>query len=104
MRGTLKKAQAEVAFIKHDDFYIELFQVTGAATMPESRRHPDTDIATHGTKHIAFEVEDIHELINVLRQRGADIVSERDQNAFIHDNSGILIEFIQTGWKLNIVQ
>ena len=101
MRGTIEQARAEVAFIKHGDFYIELFEVADAAQMPESRSYPDTDVATHGTKHIAFEVPDIRKLMDTLRQRYVDVVWEHPQSAYIRDNSGILIEFMQTGWKLN---
>ena len=103
MRGTIEQAHAEVAFMKHGDFCIELFEVAGAAPMPESRSHPDTDVATHGTKHIAFEVQDIRKLMDTLRQRDVDVVWERARSAYIRDNSGILIEFMQTGWKLNTI-
>ena len=104
IRGTNEKAHAEVAFIKHGDFCIELFEVAGAAPMPQSRRHPDTDIVTHGTKHIAFEVQDIRRLMDTLKQRDVDVVWERPLSAYIRDNSGVLLEFVQKGWKPSIVQ
>ena len=62
MRGYIKKANAEVAFMKHGDSCIELFEVEGAESLPDSRLHPDSDVAVHGTKHIAFEVQDISKL------------------------------------------
>ena len=62
--------------------------------MPESRRYPNQDIATHGTKHIAFEVPDVSSTMDYLEERGVDIAM-RDP-AFIRDNSGILIELIDS--------
>lgn len=103
LRGTNVKAHAEVAFIKHGDFTIELFEVAGAAPLPESRRYPDTDVATHGTKHIAFEVQDIGKLLDTFKQKNVDIVWERPMSTYIRDNSGVLIEFIQPGWKPSII-
>ena len=99
-RLTLEEAHAKIAFMKHGDFCIELFEVAGATPMPESRRYPNQDIATHGTKHIAFEVQDLRKLMDTLKQRGVDVamdvhVMEDTLMAFIRDNSGILIELIE---------
>lgn len=99
-RGTIEAANAKIALIKHGDFCIELFEVAGATPMPESRRYPNQDIATHGTKHIAFEVQDLRKLMDTMKQRGVDVamdllVMEDILVAFIRDNSGILIEFIE---------
>jgi len=99
-RDTIDTANAKIAFIKHGDFCIELFEVAGAAPMPESRRYPNQDIATHGTKHIAFEVQDLCKLMDTLKQKGVDVamdsfVMENTLVAFIRDNSGVLMEFIE---------
>jgi methylmalonyl-CoA/ethylmalonyl-CoA epimerase len=56
-RLTVEVIPAKIALMKHGDFHVELFEVAGAAPLPESRRHPNLDIKTNGTKHIAFEVE-----------------------------------------------
>jgi methylmalonyl-CoA/ethylmalonyl-CoA epimerase len=99
-RGFIESANAKIAFIKNGDFSIELFEVAGAESMPVSRRYPNQDIATHGTKHIAFEVQDIRKLIDTLKQKGVEVAMdifkmENTLAAFIRDNSGVLIEFIE---------
>ena len=101
-RLTLDVVPAKIAFIKHGDFFIELFQIEGAVPLPEDRRYPDRDICTHGTKHIAFAVEDVHKFINALKKRGVDIamdvnMMENKPMAFIRDNTGNLIEITEAG-------
>lgn len=101
-RVTLDVVPAKIAFIKHGDFFIELFEVEGAAPLPEDRRHPNLDICTHGTKHLAFAVQDVHRFIDVLKQRGVDIamdvnIIENKAMAFIRDNAGNLIEIVEVG-------
>ena len=55
-------------------FRVELFELPGAAALPDERRHPATDLRTHGVKHVAYEVDDIEALAERLRGLGADIV------------------------------
>jgi methylmalonyl-CoA/ethylmalonyl-CoA epimerase len=94
--------QVQIVFMKNGDFYIELFQVAGAAPLPESRRTPDQDLRTHGTKHIAFAVDDLRKAVTILRQRGADIAMDGSDRTsgpravFIRDNSGVIIELVPT--------
>jgi len=99
-RMTLDAAGAKIAFIKHGDFQIELFEVAGAAPLPDDRRYPDLDLRTHGTKHIAFAVEDLNSVVDTLKERGVDIAKDvtimpDGKNAFIRDNAGILIELME---------
>lgn len=101
-RLTLDVVPANIAFIKHGNFYIELFQIEGAAPLPEDRRYPDRDICTHGTKHLAFSVEDVYKFVNALKKRGVDIamdvnMMENKAMAFIRDNTGNLIEIVEAG-------
>jgi len=91
---------ARIAFLECGEFSVELFQVEGAATLPEERRIPNLDIRTHGTKHVAFAVEDLCNLMKDLKAKQVDIAfdvfpMEGDLVAFIRDNSGNLIELIQ---------
>jgi methylmalonyl-CoA/ethylmalonyl-CoA epimerase len=92
---------AEVAMLKHGPLRIELFQVPGARPLPGERREPDTDVHTHGNKHVSFAVADIRPFAEELRRRGADIVWVKEMkhgaNIFIRDNAGNLIEFVQAG-------
>jgi methylmalonyl-CoA/ethylmalonyl-CoA epimerase len=101
-RLTLDVVPAKIVYMKHGEFHIELFQIEGAAPLPEDRRHPDLDICTHGNKHVAFAVKDVHKFINTLKKRGVDIAMdvnmiENKAMAFIRDNAGNLIEIVETG-------
>ena len=94
--------KAKIAFMKHGDFQIELFEVAGAAALPGDRCYPDRDIQTHGTKHIAFSVPDVPKFIDNLKQRGVDIamdvnMMEGKAMAFIRDNAGNLLEIVESG-------
>lgn len=92
---------ARVAFLKHGEFSIELFEIEGAKPLPEERRIPNLDIQTHGTKHLAFAVKDIRQFVDRLKEKNVDIAMdifpvEVDLVCFIRDNSGNLLELIQT--------
>jgi methylmalonyl-CoA/ethylmalonyl-CoA epimerase len=91
---------ARIAFLKRDGFRIELFEVTNASSLPEDRRIPNLDLKTHGTKHLAFCVPDVDATVLELQSRGADIAMHirvhGKPTAFIRDNSGNLLEFVQT--------
>jgi len=88
-----------VAVLKNGPLHIELFQVPDAQPASPERRIPDQDLHTHGNKHVAFAVADVRTLAEELRRRGADIVWVKEfkfgSNAFIRDNSGNLLEFVQ---------
>lgn len=90
---------ADVAMLVNGPLHIELFEVAGAKPLPEERRQPDTDVYTHGNKHVSFAVESVREFAEELRRRGADIVwvkeMQHGSNIFIRDNAGNLIEFVQ---------
>ena len=100
-----KEKPIKVAFMKYGDFYIELFEHADAAPFSD-----DIYNNTCGTKHMAFEVTGLSEIVNNLKQRGVEVMTPslpddmRKQNnvpkgvAFIKDNSGILIELIE-GFK-----
>jgi methylmalonyl-CoA/ethylmalonyl-CoA epimerase len=96
---------AKVAFLRRGDLRIELFEVVGAAPMPEDRRIPDKDLCTHGNKHAAFAVQNVRTATDELKRRGVDVVFVIDianvSVAFIRDNAGNLIELFQQPdlWK-----
>ncbi len=99
---TLRVAQPalsrQIKLLEHE-LRVELFEVLGAQGLPEERRQPNTDLRTHGNKHLAFAVQDADATAEVLKARGADIVFvghfEFGSNVFIRDNAGNLIEFVQ---------
>ena len=99
-RLRIESIPADVAILKHGAMHIELFQVEGAAPLPAARREPDSDVRTHGNKHVAFAVADVDAFAAELRRRGADVVwvkyfEHGGANIFIRDNAGNLIEFLQ---------
>jgi catechol 2,3-dioxygenase-like lactoylglutathione lyase family enzyme len=90
----------KVALIRHGDFIIELFCLAGAAPLPAERRHPATDIRTHGIKHIAYAVPDLAALMDGLKAKGVDVVwdiavHDGTPCAFVRDNTGNLVEFVE---------
>lgn len=92
----------QIAFLKLDDFEIELFEPDEPKLLPDERRLPITDLQTLGTKHIAFGTDDIETLFARFREQDVDIVFGPFESppkdalfGFIRDNSGVLIEFIQ---------
>ena len=91
---------AKVAVLRNGSMHVELFQVTGAKPPSEDRSGQHEDLNTFGTKHVGFVTDDVRALVKSLEARGAAIVSVNDfrfgTNAFIHDNSGNLIEFVQS--------
>ncbi len=89
-----------LALIRKGDFLLELFCIDGTAPLPEERRHPTTDLRTQGMKHVAYAVADIHALMERLKAKGVDVVwdiVEHDGSlcAFVRDNSGNIVEFVQ---------
>jgi catechol 2,3-dioxygenase-like lactoylglutathione lyase family enzyme len=99
-RFSIAAIPAEVAMLRNGSLHMELFEVAGAAALPAERREPDTDVYTHGNKHVSFAVCDVKEFAAELRRRGADIVWVKEMkhgsNIFIRDNVGNLIEFVQS--------
>ena len=90
---------AKVAMLKRGPLRIELFEVPGATPAHDDRRHPNRDPHTHGNKHVAFAVKDVDAMVAELKKRGADIVFAAKMPfgsfAFIRDNAGNLIEFVE---------
>ncbi len=91
--------EVQVVHMQGPGFLLELFQVEGAATLPESRSHPNTDFRTHGVKHFALEVPDAGDFVEELVAKGVRLVHVAEVDgtygAFILDNSGNLIEIFQ---------
>lgn len=90
----------QTAYIQRGDVHIELFQVPGAAPLPESRRDPSEDFRTYGVKHFAFRVKDVRAVLTELQAKGVKVVFElRDYPgaafAFVSDNAGNAVELIQ---------
>lgn len=91
--------QTEVAMLKRGEMRVELFESAGSKPPHPDRRDPNSDFRTQGNLHFAFAVPDVRAFAAMLRDRGADIVWVRDfefgSTAFIRDNAGNLIEFVE---------
>lgn len=98
-RFFIEAANAHVAMLRNGDLRFELFEVAGAAPLPEERRHPPSDLKTHGNKHVAFRVDDLEAFLVEVGAKGADIafvVREAfGKGCFLRDCAGNLIEFVE---------
>jgi len=97
--GYILPLKARIVFMHYNDFKIELFQYDEPKEIPKDRLAPNTDLQTVGTKHVAFEVEDMAAVKERFIKNGVDIAHEVTMNGnsvmFVRDNSGVLIELIQ---------
>lgn len=91
---------ARICFIRGcGGFEIELFQYDAPKAIPSDRLVPNTDLQTIGTKHAAFETDDMPALKAHFVACGVDIAHEVTMDGeavmFVRDPDGILLEFIQ---------
>jgi methylmalonyl-CoA/ethylmalonyl-CoA epimerase len=95
----IEKARANAAMVRKGSLRFELFEVEGAAPLPEERRYPPSDLKTHGNKHVAFRVDDFEGFITEMEAKGADIAfvvrEEFGKGCFLRDCAGNLIEFVE---------
>jgi metallo-beta-lactamase class B len=103
-KGTVRPgppgARQQVADLRRGNITIELFQVTDAAPLPESRKNPSEDFRTHGVKHFGFEVKNLPAVLAELKAKGVKMafemrVTPTEDFAFISDNAGNAIELIE---------
>jgi methylmalonyl-CoA/ethylmalonyl-CoA epimerase len=88
------------AHIRRGNFTIELFEIQGAAPLPEYRWDASADLRVHGLAHFAFEVDDAFAVMEELESKGVEIVLRPREGGdpsffFVSDNSGNTFEFIQ---------
>ena len=91
---------ARICFIRGCGGYeIELFRYDAPKPLPDERRMPNSDLQTVGTKHVAFETDDMAALREHFVAHQVDIAHEVTMDGesvmFIRDPDGVLIEFIQ---------
>jgi catechol 2,3-dioxygenase-like lactoylglutathione lyase family enzyme len=98
-RFRIEAARADAAMLRKGALRFELFEVEGAAPLPDERRHPPSDLMTHGNKHVAFRVADLEAFLAEMEIKQADIafvVREAfGRGCFIRDCAGNLIEFVE---------
>lgn len=98
-RFYIEAARSHTAMVRKGPLRFEIFEVEGAAPLPEDRRSVPRDLKTHGNKHVAFRVEDLDAFMAEMEQKGADVafvVREAfGKGCFIRDCAGNLIEFVE---------
>jgi catechol 2,3-dioxygenase-like lactoylglutathione lyase family enzyme len=98
-RFRIEAAKADAAMLCKGPLRFELFEVEGAAPLPDERRHPPSDLLTHGNKHVAFQVPDLEEFLAEMEAKQADIAfvvrEDFGRGCFIRDCAGNLIEFVE---------
>src|SRR6187431_1163884 len=103
-KGTVRPGQPgarqQVADLRRGNITIELFQLTDAAPLPESRKNPSEDFRTHGVKHFGFEVKNLPAVLAELKAKGVKMafemrVTPTEDFAFISDNAGNAIGLIE---------
>jgi catechol 2,3-dioxygenase-like lactoylglutathione lyase family enzyme len=97
-RFTIEAAKSHTAFVRKGALRFELFEVEGAAPLPEARRDPPSDAKTHGNLHVAFRIDDLDSFLAEMEMKGADIAfivrEDFGSGCFIRDCAGNLIEFV----------
>lgn len=97
--GPVPDGEGRMAMLRRGDFRVELFEVAGAAPLPDGRDDPARDLRTHGIKHLAYDVDDLPALLSAMRARGVEVVWEVAHAgfnvAFVRDNTGNLVELLQ---------
>jgi len=95
----VESVPADVAMLRCGAMRVELFQPENGAPLPAGRSNVQEDLRTHGTKHVAFAVRDTRAAVAELQRRHVEIVQQGKGAfgaiAFIHDNSGNLIELFE---------
>ncbi|WP_062344701.1 VOC family protein [Novosphingobium sp. CCH12-A3] len=98
-RFYIEAARSHTAMLRKGPLRFEIFEVEGAAPLPDERRYPPRDVQTHGNKHVAFQVADLDSFLAEMKQKGADIAmvvrESFGKGCFIRDCAGNLIEFVE---------
>ena len=91
-RSYAERISAKIAFIKRGDFYLELLQVDGRIPRPEGAK-------INGPQHIGFLVDDYAKFMEIMKQRGVEIVKDGKFGtvsvAILKDNAGNTFEIVE---------
>lgn len=98
-RFMIEAANAKAAKIRRGPLRFEPFEVEGAKPLPEERRHPSGDLATHGNKHVAIRVDDLDAFPEAVTVESADVAfvgrEAFGKGCFHRDCAGNPIEFVE---------
>lgn len=95
-RNFIPTSTSQNALLNNGDFNIELFQHEKITPRPEGESTQPPGTETLGFRQMAFVVDDLHALTEILKKKGANITRERSDGTvlFIRDNSGNVLEFV----------
>ena len=99
-RVSVPEISLDIVFINKGDNYLELFCHKQARGLPDFCKDNLTDFQVIGTKHIAFQVEDVETFHAYLKSRQVNGLSEIFDNNptyyyfFFRDPDGIPLEVI----------
>ncbi|MCM8823294.1 MAG: VOC family protein [Candidatus Omnitrophica bacterium] len=88
--------------LEKNEIKLELFCFNDFSPLPQYRKSLNRDIRTLGTKHFAFQVDDIDFVFADLKKKAIDFVTdiEKLENGlryfFIRDREGIILEIIES--------
>jgi len=98
-RFWIEAAQSHTAMVRKGPLRFEIFEVEGAAPLPDDRRSPLRDLKTHGNKHLAFRVPDLEAFLAEMQDKQVDVAfvvrESFGKGCFIRDCAGNLIEFVE---------
>lgn len=99
-RYFVESIPAEIAMLGNGPLQVELLRVPSPGPADPARSTPDDDLLTMGNKHVAYSCNDVGEMADFLRARGAEIVWVKEMTGgrkvcFLRDLEGNLIEFVQ---------
>jgi catechol 2,3-dioxygenase-like lactoylglutathione lyase family enzyme len=89
----------KIVWLRAPDFCLEIFEVAGSAPLPSGRLDPASDLLTLGNKYFSLAVADLKEVRRRLGSLDIVVLSEVSgptSGLFIRDNSGLLIEFVES--------
>lgn len=97
-----KRPARDTVLLQRDNARIELFGIhQGLQPLPTYRKDLYEDISVMGTKHVCLEVDDLGSMVEQLKTKGVEFVTEADTASFggrfifFKDCNGILIELYQ---------
>lgn len=91
-----------IVHLKNDVSYLELFMYPENQDKPEVEYEYANNLPEIGVKHIALQVDDVHEALDDLKEKGiADDTTEIKEGRtnvtyfFVKDPDGVWVEIIQ---------
>ena len=98
-RFWIEAARSHTAMVRKGPLRFEIFELEGAAPLPDDRRSPLHDLKTHGNKHLAFRVPDLEAFLAEMQDKQVDVAfvvrESFGKGCFIRDCAGNLIEFVE---------